>query len=232
MNALDLRARQAASALQYQTTYAQAWRPFTLTERHQLAQHVAALAPTLAPYPTLARIPFKFSKLAPHVEAGFPHTLQDTILLSDNFFTLPKDRQLEVILHELVHVFQRLYPSTLPALYSRWGFTQVANPPEAILLQRRNNPDLQGYYQYKNQLLVQLYDTHHQPTHLTHSRPCLLSQEHPHTCTSPSAALGIPNIPQLEHPNEIMANILAAVLLHRSPEPPGWRILDWLSRLS
>lgn len=120
--------------------YQQAVRPFRPEEQQAIRAYIEALAPMLRDYPRFARQPWRFVKVADHIEGGLPHTRDDVIVLSEQvgrqLFDMrrqqPEDAALlragMLLAHEQVHVLQRLAPQRFEALYTKsFGFRRV--PP-------------------------------------------------------------------------------------------------------
>lgn len=219
MTPLDLHVRQAPSTEAYRSMYLHGQEVF-LPEEQALLYALCKQADAYAhAFSRFQSIPWKFAKLSTSLEQGFPHTLGDIILLSDRFFTLPSSRQVSILLHEKVHVYQRMQPRALTSLYEAWGFQPVSTIPKDLQERQRNNPDLEGWYQYNNKLVMQLYEPG--ATALTHSQASLVDAS---SCTFPETYLP-PYIEQLEHPHEIMASMVPLVLQEQLP------LDEWTSHL-
>lgn len=209
MTHMDLKVRKVESMQTYAENYVRSWESFDLQQKQDVTDMIQEISQHIQGY-RISRIPWKLVKINSSFESGYPHTLADVIVLSDSFFTLPKDRQRSILLHEQVHVYQRKYPDFIKKLYDAWGFQQVSKIPYWAYRNVRNNPDLQGYYTYKNKVLLQLYDQN--ATSLAHSTPVLIDM----TTETISSAVGDNDFPsyihQLEHPNELMASLVPYVI--------------------
>lgn len=88
----------------------------------------------------LANLPWIFAKTTGGVyEQGMPHTRVNTIFLdttvdTDTVFTP------NVLLHEKIHLFTRVYPNETQKILMEYGFTPVPEDPVNIAT-RRANPD-------------------------------------------------------------------------------------------
>lgn len=225
MNNIDLEVRSSPSMQSYQQKYVQGRDEFRMEERNILAMLIEEVDTLLTPFSHFRNMPWKLAKVSKQLEQGYPHTIGDIIILSDDFFDIPYSRQKSILIHEKVHVYQRLYPDTIASLYEQWGFQRVSMIPQDVLKRRRNNPDLQGWYQYKNKIVAQLYDKNAKM--LSDSKPCMLEEN---VCTSPKDYM--PSyIGQLEHPNEIMASMVPLIVQKQAKDDEWSTMLRrWMER--
>jgi len=119
--------------------YRESVREFTGAERETIRWYLAAIQPKLAEaYPALAATPWRFIKVTENIEGGLPHTRGGSIVLSQG--TLDGMRRMqteepaakalfsagELLVHELIHVHQRIQPDRYAALYRKdWGFVKA-----------------------------------------------------------------------------------------------------------
>jgi hypothetical protein len=155
MNAADLRARKLAQGRQdkagYLELYMGSFMDFTAKQRKHLAQWTQAADALCRPHARLMRIPWKFAMLPPDIEEGLPHTLDAVIVLSDLFFMQAVDRCVETLIHEKLHVYQRLYPLYAYKLFHdvwKYAIFDVQRKYEDA----RSNPDLNGIVYSKNKV--------------------------------------------------------------------------------
>lgn len=84
------------------------------------------------------------AKAKPWLEAGMPHTLENTIIMDPNWFTNPRSN---TFIHEITHVNQRLIPFEFEDLYKDLGYLDYPEGIEnikgmqSIITLNRNNPD-------------------------------------------------------------------------------------------
>lgn len=88
-----------------------------------------------------SNIPWKFKFFDPQFENGFPHTQLDYIFLPYDFF---KSRDVEsikeILAHEKVHVWQRIYPFQChKMLIDKMGYRVCCIDKSKL---RRSNPDI------------------------------------------------------------------------------------------
>lgn len=142
--------------LEARKRYQQAVRPFRPEEQEAIRAYIDALQPLLRSYPRFARQPWRFVKLADHIEGGLPHTRDDFIVLSEGvskqLFDMRRQQTPEsallrggmLLLHEQVHVLQRLDPSRLEKLYTQtFGYRRAALIPllDDLQVNQVANPD-------------------------------------------------------------------------------------------
>lgn len=131
-----------AQRVEVRKRYQQAIRPFRPEEQEAIRGYIAALQPLIHDYPRYARQPWRFVKVADHIEGGLPHTRDDFIVLSEfaakSLFDLkrryPAEQALlragSLLVHEQAHVLQRLEPKRFERLYaSTFGYRRVAPIP-------------------------------------------------------------------------------------------------------
>ncbi len=115
-------------------------------------------------------------------EDGLPHTRLDTIFLSELVLGVSDDQMAKTMLHEKVHVYERLFPEDIEVWmktqgykpYKKWSDFKIA----------RSNPDINewSYLDPNGKPMVVLYKTHnpnsiHEVTYSGMQDP---SNEHPY----------------------------------------------------
>ena len=107
-------------------------------------------------YKSLYNIPWKLCKITTKLEDGMPHTHTDIIFLSNNFFRKNNDNgKIITLIHEKLHIYQRLYKDKTSKLYNNFNFSKV---PKKNINLRRTNPDLDSFdYNYKDVLIYSEY---------------------------------------------------------------------------
>lgn len=102
-------------------------------------------------------IPWRFIAVDDALESGMPHTIHSAIvfpawwirLLGDSSNTAVKRSDtffscIETLIHERVHVWQKVKPDLFFQLYKAWGWKRIDNPhtiPVGIVESHRHNPD-------------------------------------------------------------------------------------------
>jgi hypothetical protein len=116
-------------------------RDFAAAEKDALAWFTGQIRPVLErEYPRLGRLPWTFVKLSDKIEWGLPHTRQRCIVLSESTCAGIVDARragsmtksyrsiVSLLIHEQVHVYQRVYPGSFDSLYRDvWGFEKAAS---------------------------------------------------------------------------------------------------------
>lgn len=207
MTEADILARNARSKENYMYTYINAYDEFTPQEHEMLSRSIFQVDNKLKQYRRINTINWRFAKVMDIVENGYPHTLEDVIILSSKFFTKYEKDMLKTLLHEKLHVYQRIFPDATQKLLQMWGFSRC-NVPEEIKHKARNNPDIEGTYCYKQYATMQMYIT---------QRPLSLAESMSKTfdiATGDVAQNDIfPDyIHQSEHPYEVMASMIPIIV--------------------
>lgn len=220
----DLVARSHKTTASYKNAYINAYTPFSPSDRAKLQRLVLTANAILdkAGYSSFRAMAWNFVKVKPHIENGFPHTLGNVIVISDALLHQQPDEQIiETLLHEKVHVFQRLNPLAISQLIRQLGMRHLTSEEMQGLVQvralMRSNPDLNNYiYMHEPSSLVmaQVYNSS-TPKSISDSRAIMFRVSAASKASNASNALiGLPNTIscQLEHPYEITACLIAAML--------------------
>lgn len=229
MNRQDLIARGAASCADYLHAYVAGISRFDAEERRRLMELASQVDAKTVSFAALHGISWRFAKTNDSVERGMPHTLSDTIFVSNvhrlNAVTL---------LHEKLHVFQRRHPDATARLVNRrWGFTAAVPHRQAALA--RNNPDTDGAWHAwpGGILVVGRFDTE-RPSDLTRASAVASAGDgrwrtlRPQDLDAPAYVAR-----QLEHPWELMAEIVSRMLMQGSVTATTAlerHALDWLAQ--
>lgn len=81
---------------------------------------------------------WKFAKISPVIEQGYPHTHADVIVWNSSLFRAPYEAQLRLVIHEAVHIWQRAHPEQTRLAHVTRGYQVVRAAPSPLV---RNNPD-------------------------------------------------------------------------------------------
>jgi hypothetical protein len=163
-------------------------------------------------------IRYTVALLANTVENAFPHTHGSIICLPLRFFSdLSSKSQLETFAHEFVHVYQRHYPDVTARLLLRWGYSKATRRPTNNVAGLRSNPDLDAWLYARNGVTGYMQFTSDTPTALTDARlQCAIGQ---HPCDCQPFVRDLPSIAyNKEHPYEVMAYVVAHILMCTSEE--------------
>lgn len=131
----------AAGSLQHQresvrSTYFGAVLDCTPEEIMGLEGYVSIIDSAVKPfYPGLVALPWRFVKVKNEIEGGLPHTRANVIVFSESLLkvmALSAQKQqwnlglMNILIHEQVHVVQRVKSKAFAALYEQqWGFHKV-----------------------------------------------------------------------------------------------------------
>ena len=208
MTKYDLVARRVATASEYIQKSVDAVGVFTSYERQTIKRCVLNAntffneleidVPGFEPG-NVAAIPWNFAKTKGNAyEMGFPHTRADIIFVSSSIFNNDDRNITSTIIHEKVHVYQRMYPHMME-LYAK-HIQCTSKKPVGTYPLARANPDLDRFiYNCSSRDWVFQYKTTN-PTSITDV------DQHEHT---------------MEHPNEHMAYYIASLymLSHDGVDP-------------
>jgi hypothetical protein len=145
MTESNLRARHVDAADTYLKQYLGSVIEFSPDEKRRLLSLTRRADALLSHFPVrnLRNIPWKFAKLRRGIERGYPHTLGDVIFIGEG--TFGKYIDVETLIHEKVHVFQRIYEKeTEDLIVNVWKYRRVSTSQDPPPYDARNNPDLDG----------------------------------------------------------------------------------------
>jgi hypothetical protein len=229
MNSYDLQVRKSNNKNEYFKKYQLGYQTFTMEQKNILLNIINIIEKKINKYKNFKNIKWVFVKIDTDLENSFPHTIENVIVLSNKFFYSSTNRQINTIIHEKVHIYQRMYPEYINILYKNWGFDKV----EVDIDYNRNNPDIKYYYSYNNNLLIQLYTNN--PRELYDSNTYLINLENNNKIIINNDIIKQYNLPdisinKLEHPNEIMAEIISLYLTNSYNNNDKWIIIvkEWM----
>lgn len=203
MNDIDLKIRNVKNTEEYKQIYYENIENFNDYELETLNNIIKNIDYNINNKDiNIKGIKWKLCKINNKIENGFPHTLEDVIILSDSFFNNNIDIQKEILIHEIIHVYQRLYPiNTHKFIKNKFKLDiidTIKKFPNA-----RNNPDINQFvYGKDNKCIIQLYNND--------AKNILDSSTYIYSFTDNKIIKKIENNKyQLEHPYEMMASILS-----------------------
>lgn len=121
---------------------------FTDKQKSILINLISKVDNILKKYKAFYNIPWKFSLVNNNIENGFPHTHLDIIILSTIFFNKPSNMQLSTLIHEKIHIYQKLNKSKTEKFYNSYNFKKKYKNTSEL---RRTNPDLDDFvWEYNN----------------------------------------------------------------------------------
>jgi len=151
MNQPNLLARGCSSRNELYNKYLDAFDDITEKERTTITNFILDLLDTIKQRNTtyykyllywIRKI--SIAKAKPWLEAGMPHTLENTIIMDAGWFNHPRHT---TFIHEITHVNQRLIPFEFEDLYKDLGYLEYTEGIEnikgmvSVILLNRNNPD-------------------------------------------------------------------------------------------
>lgn len=162
MNGINLKARQFNSKAELTLKYMQSILPITKKEKkktYQLVENMLARfeeSDINSVIPKFLKETLQISNIAKSsswLEGGMPHTYNKTVILPESWFLdissyfKGTDNKMvfngSTLMHELVHIHQRINPDLYNNIYREWGFIKVdfMDNMSHILELNRNNPD-------------------------------------------------------------------------------------------
>ncbi len=143
MSIVDLYARRVDTPEQYMEKASAQAMDFTKSEKDRITILVNNIK-----YVDLKRfgidmkkwneIPYIFAKC--NYEDQYPHTRNDVIILNDRTINRSDDELLNTIVHEKVHVYQKMYPNDILLYLTRVGYKKVGE--KSMYPLARSNPDI------------------------------------------------------------------------------------------
>jgi len=194
LNTLDLIARGSVSSIaEYIALYKSKLLTFSSSESKILNQLITNISMNYTNlYLKLNAIPWKLVKFN-NIENNFPHTLGDIIFLPESFFQLDAAKQLETLIHEKIHVYQRLYPIETSMFITKLGYEVWDTQKKYKNI--RTNPDTNQFIYMNSQtgtVQAQVYNSD-APKSITDSHverlvgdvpwdvpECIKQQDHPY----------------------------------------------------
>jgi hypothetical protein len=119
----------------------------------------------------LHAIPWKFRRTS---VCEFPHTIHDSIILPTSFFHFSFDRQIEILIHEKIHIWQKTFPQQAEKyvhevmgyrpiktldLAMRYEYHVRANPDTNDTLYARNGTNAYPLQVFKDSQATSLADS-------------------------------------------------------------------------
>lgn len=198
--------------LEKYTNYVQ---KFTLLEKIYLVRIVFLLNFILYPYKKFYNIKWKFAKSTNGIENNYPHTHKDIIVLPYNFIN--KRNMIKTILHEKIHIFQRYNPIDTLRLYM--DFWDLSIIDYGLKRDQRSNPDINPFhFSYYDPVLDKMIINYIKYNKNARSiKDVSITNIESKDILNKSIVyhdiLGYDHI-QTEHPNEVMACLLADIILN------------------
>jgi len=165
-NANDLRVRGVKNAKEYTEKIRSSCSEFTPEEKKRLLSSVKEVREKLEGYriskiegmdvAKLSRIPLIFGcTVGKDYEGALPHTRYPAIIINRREFSMSQDVLNRLVLHELTHLYQKIYPEDVRRYLREKGVQVVGK--RRLEDNIRSNPDLDGLI-YKNMVTGETYE--------------------------------------------------------------------------
>lgn len=200
----DMRVRNCNSPNDCREKYIASIRSVNRNEQLVLTSLINMVDEFIKPYDKLHSIPWNFKIIQGNLESRFPHTHHDTIYLNATFFNNVGQRNIETLIHEKIHIYQRMYPCETNMLLYGMGFQFHSVKPSINIDDYRSNPDINSIiYSDNNGPLDSRFNTNAQ-------------------------SLGDVKDSR-DHPYEIMAYMLASHLTHTNTQIIDEYVDHWIN---
>ncbi len=120
-NKVDFIVRKCNNINSCITNYCDNIKDFTKEQKDYLSQLCDMVNNKIKKYSKLSKLNWKFCKFNINIENGYPHTHSDIIFISDKFFKFNINENMITLLHELIHIYQRLYPNETRLFHDKIG---------------------------------------------------------------------------------------------------------------
>lgn len=222
MTSADLKARGDFNTPKaYFKHYMQSFTPFKKQEKELIVKATLKANALLVNYPRLRSIKWNFAKVDVDIEEGWPHTHNTMIVLTEKTLEKEQNDLVETLIHEKLHIYQRIYEPLVRDLYENmWLFkpAQTNLVHSYIAELARSNPDLGNrIFTYQNKFyIIQLFNSL-SPKSISDSSPYAVFYDSPILQDKQALTNEMLGLPadircQLEHPNEIMACIVSYLI--------------------
>jgi hypothetical protein len=214
MSRLDLIARKSVSSEDYKKKYYNSLIAFNNADKSKLERCIKNIDHKIRKYKNVYAIDWKFAKVSNDIELGYPHTLEDTIVLSPKFLETPEDQMMITLLHEKMHIYQRKYPLETEELILNVLEYKIKSVNSNILELSRNNPDINNLnYGKDDYVILQIYNSF-SPKDISDSRLVKVTDKNIQDYTPDKQDENMQHMHvQYEHPYEIMACYLPHIII-------------------
>ena len=185
---------------------------FSYDDKRDLQKLIKLCNEKLIKYKNLYNVPWKLCKTTRKLEEGMPHTHTDIIFLSDSFFRSNEKSKIITLIHEKLHIYQRIRKEKTTKLYNNFNFSKT---PKKNINLRRTNPDLDSFdYNYNGVLIYSEFQD--DAKSLSDVDTKLISIEKNKNKEIREIQNLAKNGYQNEHPNEIFASIISEQIVNNN----------------
>ena len=205
LNKKDMEIRKCNNLIKCKELYKNNLIEFDIKEKKELERLIILCNNKLEKYGGLYNVPWKLCKFTKKIEEGMPHTHNDIIFLSHIFFTRSDNSKITTLIHEKLHVYQRMNKKKTLELYNQYSFSKVYKKHNNL---RRNNPDLDSYdYNYNGVLIYSEYKENAKNLRDVNTKliSSNIDKNKEKKDIEELETLGYQN----EHPNEIFASLIS-----------------------
>lgn len=207
LNKINLKARGCNNLEDCKKIYLENLSDFTEEEKEKLTNLIKHADDITEDLNRFHSVPWRLAKTSSKIENGFPYTIGKIIYISDEFLNKSRKYKLQTIIHEKLHLFQRIYPQKTQRFYEDLEFIKIKKINDPL---RRHNPDLDDYdYEYRG---VRVYNKfkNDNPDSLSDGTTVYL----PYTknIVNKMIAKNYNN----EHPNEIFAHLISKQIVKKN----------------
>jgi len=155
-------------------------------------------------------IPWNIIFVSNEFESGLPCTIDDAIIIPIHFTERPCDTLIPTLIHEKTHLYQKQYPKLCKKLYELWNFQEnnKLHIDSDIKDRQRENPDITNIYTWKNKYIFKLLKT----DDILKAQLVQIENNQLTEFVDPNFKEYFKGIEQLEHPDEIMAEMMEKYL--------------------
>ena len=151
-NKIDMKVRNCKTINDCKNLYYKNIILFSQKEKDKLYELVNKSDRKIKLFINLYNIPWKFARVSNKIDNGLPHTHDDTIYLSDVFFSNPS---INTLIHEKIHVYQKKYKEKTDKLYKLYNYEKINKINN---VNRRSNPDLNNFdYKHNGTIIYSEY---------------------------------------------------------------------------
>ena len=180
----DLRARKVKTITEYIEKSSEDIIPFTEEQKNIIISSVKYANQYLKQHPLIQfeyfrNTPWQFILTNGFYEQGLPHTRGAYIFLSKSFFSLSTEAQINTLIHEKIHLFQRFYKELVKKDLEKEDYKEYCLRKEYPGI--RANPDVDEYIYYhpSKYLMVATYKSDY-PENIQDILETSVHKEHPY----------------------------------------------------